>query len=157
MWQYTSREHLPLHCSDCVRKLRSFRTSRTKRQVNALLLCRNTSTLPIPRLGKPLERRMSLNSAWVESVSDCKGKENYWKVVSFSLTFFTEDIEKSNCEGAQRELNERKAVKKGCDYSHPKYLFCVNVFHIFVSWHRNFQLKDGKTTVTLLQLLQNHK
>ena len=86
---YTSRGHLPLQCSRLYWKLRSFDSSRTKRQVNAFILCRDTF---IPLTFSPIlaqESRLSdfkcLDTAWARVVSVAKvmKKNDYSRIFSW--------------------------------------------------------------------------
>ena len=65
------------NAQDNTRKLRSFRTSRTKRQVNAFILCRNTKPpTRYPSQHKSLLKRLSVHRHGVsESGIACKGNE----------------------------------------------------------------------------------
>ena len=64
------------NAQDNTRKLRSFRTSRTKRQVNAFILCRDTKPYPQSfSAQKPLKRSSMHRYGVSESGIACKGNE----------------------------------------------------------------------------------
>ena len=102
MWLYTSRGHLPLRCSWLCTKFAKFRSVKNKASSKRLMLCRNTSTLPSPRLSIPSYKLKGkcLDLAWAEWVSDCKGKKIFGKSQWFHQ-LFSDNIEKCWCEGTQ--------------------------------------------------------
>ena len=66
MWLYTSRGHLPLRCSWLCTKFAKFRSVKNKASSKRLRLCRNTSTLPSPRLSIPSYKLKGKCSTWRE-------------------------------------------------------------------------------------------
>lgn len=68
------------YAQDCVRSLRSFDSSRTKRQVNAFILCRNTfiplTFSPILALESRLKRLPMPRHGVSECGIGCKDNEN---------------------------------------------------------------------------------
>ena len=88
----TSRGHLLLPCSRLYWKLRSFDSSRTKRQVNAFILCRDTfiplTFSPILTLGSRLKRLQMPRHGVSECSIGCKDNEKNDYSRIFSWLFF---------------------------------------------------------------------
>ena len=101
--------HIPMgiyrcNAQDNTWKLRSFRTSRTKRQVNAFILCRDTKPYPQSfSAQKPLKRSSMHRYGVSESGIACKGNEKIDYPYLFHGFFLAVRI-KNWCLGTQRRL-----------------------------------------------------